>query len=261
VLPVFLASVFFPSLLYRLNHMSSPCKVEAYSRLATVVSVVAAFVFYSAGAYEAFVLLPWNALVGIGAGIVWLASFAWWGITTAASWLVSCILTYQIWAIASLAFAAFAAVYGWVVYRWFPGTLGEGSAKGTIDHMERLRELAERFYYRQEMSYGSRHWYIRLFLRLEDRLLAYLESVNWDIEEAYAKLRSELKDEIAAEYRREQERRAAREAKCQRVTAALSKLLYPISWAFNQFRIACAYGWVLVKAKKQGACPYILFKD
>ncbi len=69
---------------------------------------------------------------------------------------------------------------------------------------------------------------------------------------------------------------ALREARCKKVTKALSivfmPIFVPIKWTFSNFlkltkaffknlRIFIAYMWELVKARKQGVCPYLRFTE
>ncbi len=279
VLPATLLGTFIVCLRYFCKHQydENRCQVEAYTRVVTVLCVATAFVLHPDFAITSFFANPWWAVSTLVSAV---ASGLWFAI----SWVGHGVWFSILWCLKAAAISvpmAIACVIPLIVFAYlynrFNWTfLDLGFAPLTEEEMEtnRRRMIVERRittiaqYLWQctptEDCMGLSPNQFRLAARSAPVVIALAESdVYSDYvskEETYDLIPTVL-IHIRDHYTAVLAARERRSATCKRMTAALIKVLTPITWTFKQGRILVAYLWELVKANKSRSCPYRTFQD
>ncbi len=96
---------------------------------------------------------------------------------------------------------------------------------------------------------------------MDSLLDRWLSGDKWSVVEAYAQCNAEIRAKADAQYATERLRQEAWDARCNQLSSAVAAMVAPFIAVLKQVRIACSYGWALVKAQKQGACPFLRFQD
>lgn len=233
------------------------CKVEVYSRLATVASIVVAFVWYPSGAVASFIQLPWEIITGVF-GVIWWCitetlSLLWSGVSWTGSWLWSSLPIIAL----ILGVSAIVGLLSRFALKAAPPEqpAPEDKRPSRDRSIERLADVI--WGSDMEKPYcGTRRWYAKALLRM-DGLLDRLLTMNPYEAANDPALVARLKEVYEAEQRAAR----LRDERCKRTTEALARLMAPFAKAAKQVGMFCAYMWEVIKHRKAGACPYMRFED
>lgn len=247
--------------IYRSDNANGKCAVEVYSRLLLAGSVIVAAILHPHEALVSFLGYPWLAVVTaislIGQGLWWTGH----GLKIAALWVVHFGSDHSHFVLWSLALLTCAAIYGFVAMKLF--SMSAPKSRVTLDIEERRKQVAKALAHKRDKNgsylYGDDHgipFWVKVLNSLtdfEDYLYAKVFDPVATADAIWAKAQARL-DEWET-------RKRARDEKCQRATATLSKLFAPIATAAKHVMIFFAVVWQVIKAKKTGACPYMRFTD
>ncbi len=256
-LPVLLTATFLITDNYAREHRYDPnrCKVEVYTRIIAVLCVGLSALLHPAATYTAFISWPAELVASIWFVITYCGGCVWDWVAGAARWSWS-ILPWV------LLYGGILALWGWVALQL--GTTSSApsaTTSGTVSAAERKRRLRQLANVADGQSSPSASWWLRLFGRCGDLLDAYLDAPIWNADEVYWTLQGYLSQRRREAEAAEEAARAKRAAQCKAATDGLLTVLKPVIAVLKQLNILRSYLWQLVKARKQGACPYLTFHD
>lgn len=236
------------------------CRVEVYVYVTLGVLIALNAIFHTTLFVDMFLLsipkLLWMILCGIG----WCFGQLW----SALVWMFTGIAFGSILSWTIVGGVGAALVYGWIVSKLDvpPMDIEPARVKLTkADINYNIIYIAETIWKHEDDHEDD----LALpFSRL-------LVDLVWRCPEALDLARSGLqltREQVLAIYpalvalrEADKAREAKRSAACKRVTAMLVTLCTPVIAVWKQIRIAGSYAWALVKARKQGLCPFIRFED
>lgn len=243
---------------YIQNHDNSDrCKVEYYVRGLTISSLIYAIFFNWDNFYyiisETFKSIFISIPTSLFHAIMWLLHDLYYiTIGQLVIWLGMTAGAATVSFIALLLFIPFSMLLGFVLDKLLPAPLT------TIPKIDKniYNDILEYFYYFTTLSTKKISYLMRE--EIEDLILRKGEAFDKnDIRILYdtmcVKLGRMRDDEEAA--------KKSRNELCKKITAALAKFLVPIGWIFKQIGILFCLLWELIKARKQGVCPYLRFKE
>jgi hypothetical protein len=262
---------------------------EVYVRIAAIGSVLIALMIDASSLFM-FVSLPfigvryvicqigvflWSVLVGTGTGLVFIAKYL----------LSMVVAAFVIWPFV-LVIGALLAGAAWLALRYesLIPVAPEPKAKPepevlSLDEVKRLatKRVAESIYSRlpsvvdkRGVEYTNRspmvaEWLDKVVDPSWTTVHADLIGSKLVDSPEYAAIVDKILTEFRAKEAAEQAKRDARAAKCAAVTGAINRALTPIGraikWLFKQSWVFACLLWELAKAKKSGACPYLVFSE
>lgn len=275
ILPAILLAVLLTCGIYTSNRGSSQrCPVEVYSRITTVLCVIAAFALYPSYAWQSFVGYPILIITGTCGVIAFCAVGIWGGIVWLGHWIVAATIGIVPFLPVAIVLLVLAAIYGYVAMRMMGKAVGDASKRPadksdsicgkqyhhTLNYIARtLAEIQWEQGGRNLSSYDTWKAFVPTLASVRElaRRISYDDIGVSDIRP--------IADEAIAQMVAYQDKRLARQAawdaRCCAITSVLVKVCAPVTAVWKQVRIFCSMLWQVAKARKNGACPYLTFTD
>ncbi len=262
LLPIVLLATLLICGAYASNHRGDRCHVETYVHVVTILCLISAWIFHPAEAYAVFIGAPIDMTKGAGHGLVFAVTEVWKAIVFIIVWCAEGVWASRFIVLSSVIGLGLAAVAGWLTFN-SPVFSKNKDKQGEVtdEDVRRLRRsILVKSLWEKDLTKGRNGKWWESFLTKWDSVIdSYLgEPYSYEMGN---KLWAEMLPKANAQWVEEQRKQADYDARCQKVSDALAKLVSPIVFVLKQGAIVCSYLWALVKAKKSGACPYIRFQD
>ncbi len=237
LIPVLLGLLFLPCLMYASIEEKNPdrCQVEWYVRAACLICLIL-------GQW----LMPLSILS--------VFSDIWGAICEGANWVIGILTTYRgvgFWFLGSVAFLS---VTGWIVSQMMArGPVADPKYPMTLEMLARmLSEQADDLAGPPNMSFDTWLRWLNKHNPIDwlERFNAPSANVGFLIQDIY--------DAWCEEHNAKQKTNAERASKCKAWTDAIARVFGPIALNARAF---ISYIGALIKARKQGVCPYLMFED
>lgn len=242
----------------------SECKTWVYTRLALVLSVLGLGALYPSEFVVSFVGFPIAGALAVfhytGVALAWMGALA----KGLFLWLAALFGGGAIGIGLCLGILVIAAVAGWIVDRFTAvPDYQRVDSKEFKRIVERLVEIAQGFH--GPIITGTQWKSLVRELPETRAFTSYNETFSGPkldafITASHAAGWAEFHRMSEAQKARA-ERAARRAAACQRATAKLAALFAPVTAVLHNGVVLVAYLWALIKARKQGVCPYLTFTD
>ncbi len=262
------------------------CEVEWYSRVSAIICVGLAYwlmpsefvavIKDSVDMMKSIVAFFWNCIESIGWGIGWIFTSIYGGIKFLCTKFASIFLSNTVVIISSVGFIVAVLIYSYIAAKFnlFP----EKKEEKDDEKIDPIYGLIHNVWLDRRVTCPSSE-FIKWAKLYHTPIINDCHAQKIDYSNFYETLITQYEIYWQKHYERERneaklraERAAKRDARCKKVTKALSLAFTPIimtiKWLwkitkafFKNFVIFLAYMWELVKARKQGACPYLKFTE
>jgi len=269
--PILLAATLLFVILYK-DFTGTKCKVENYVRVLTVVLVGLSFVLYTDGAIFSFLSVPVAIVIGFFK-LLWIAitaigGFIWYLI----SYFGNFVWQYKIATVVAFSALGVFSLIGYIfdkTYTQKPENVAarkrrlllERNSDYLIDEIEYVT-IYTKSYLVAYIKHNQE--FVDLVIKHTNLLGEFYDSIDgWvAVREEAEKLTEKIVTDIQA---KRSEKEKIKLERCKKVTNNLEKIWAPFTkvavWLIAEVMVFFKLLWALWKARKQGICPYMRFKE